>query len=95
VDKLPTSGAGDECPDDIRISDIGELGALLGKAPDKFSQSLIMLLAAAPEVLGIPRAHIGSMEVPDKDFDQVSPVTDPPRWKVLLPSPCGIGLEQR
>jgi hypothetical protein len=69
VDKLLTSGAGDECPDDIRIGEIGELGALLGKAPDKLSQSLIRLRAAAPEVLGIPRAHVGALEVPHKDLD--------------------------
>jgi hypothetical protein len=93
VDKFPTSGADDKCLDDIRIGDIGELGALLGKAPDKLSQSLIGLLAAVSEVLGIPRAHVCALEVPHKDLDQVGPVMNPPRWKVLQPSPCRISQE--
>jgi hypothetical protein len=87
MDKFPTGGVGDECPDDVRVCDIGELGALLGKAPYKFSKSLVWLLAAAPEVPGIPKVHVCALEIPYKDHDQVSPVMNLPRWKVLQPSP--------
>jgi hypothetical protein len=69
MDKFPTGGAGDECPDDVRVSDIGKLGALLGKALYKFSKSLIWLLAAAPEVPGIPKVHVCALEIPYKDLD--------------------------
>jgi hypothetical protein len=27
--QIPTSGAGEECPDDVRVGDVGQLGALL------------------------------------------------------------------
>jgi hypothetical protein len=27
--QVPTSGAGEECPDDVRVGDVGQLGALL------------------------------------------------------------------
>jgi hypothetical protein len=95
VDELPTSGAGDECPDDIRIGDIGELSALFGKASDKLSSSLNRLLAVVSEVPGVPRVHVCALEVSHKDLDQVGPVMNPPRWKVLQPSPYRIGQEQR
>jgi hypothetical protein len=46
------SGAGDERPDDIRVCDVGELGALLGETPDEVSERLIRLLPATPDIPG-------------------------------------------
>jgi hypothetical protein len=38
--------------------------------------SLIWLLAIAPEVLGVTRAHIGALEVPHENLYEVGPVVD-------------------
>jgi hypothetical protein len=46
----PASGAGEECPDDVRVDDVGQLGALLRKPPDVLSQGFPGLLAAASEI---------------------------------------------
>jgi hypothetical protein len=34
---VPARGAGEECPDDVRVGDVGQLGALLQKPPDVLS----------------------------------------------------------
>jgi hypothetical protein len=48
--QVTTSGAGEERPDDIRVGDVGQLGALLRKPPDILSQGFPWLLAAASEI---------------------------------------------
>ena len=78
-------GAGDECPDDIGVGDVGELGALLGETPHEVSERLIMLLPATPKVTGVPRAHVCALKVPDKDLDHVSPAMDQTLREVLKP----------
>jgi hypothetical protein len=35
--QVSASGAGEECPDDVRVGDVGQLGVLLGKPPDVLS----------------------------------------------------------
>ena len=62
--------------DDLRIADAGQLGALFGEAPDEVSERLVRLLAIALKILGIPRAHVCALEVPDEDPYQVAPVMD-------------------
>jgi hypothetical protein len=37
-------------PDDVRVGDVGQLGALLRKPPDVLSQGFPWLLAAASEI---------------------------------------------
>jgi len=69
VYKLFAGGASDECLDDIGVGDVGELGALLGETPDEVSERLVRLLAAAPEVPGVPGAHVCALEVPGEDLD--------------------------
>jgi hypothetical protein len=39
-------------------------------------ESLIQLLAAAPEVPGVARAHIGALEVSNENLHEVGPVVD-------------------
>ena len=51
--QLLASGAGNEGPDDIRVCDVGELGALLGETPDEVTERLISLLPATPMVPGV------------------------------------------
>jgi hypothetical protein len=48
--QVSASGAGKECPDDVRVGDVGQLSALLGKLPDVLSQGFPWLLAAASEI---------------------------------------------
>jgi hypothetical protein len=49
---------------------------------DVFTQSLILLLSATLEVLGISEAHICALEIPSKQPDQVLPVMDLGRQEV-------------
>jgi hypothetical protein len=92
--QVAASGAGEEHPDDIRVGDVGQLGALLRKPPDVLSQGFPWLLAAASEVPGVPRAHIRALEVSSEGLDQVVPVGDLRRRQMLQPGPGGIGEEQ-
>jgi hypothetical protein len=56
--QVAASGAGEERVDDIRVGDVGQLGALLRKSPDVVPQGLSRLLAAASKIPGVPRAHV-------------------------------------
>jgi hypothetical protein len=59
--QVAASGAGEERPDDIRVGDVGQLGALLRKLSDVLSQGFPWLLAAASEIPGVPRAHVRAL----------------------------------
>jgi hypothetical protein len=61
--QVAASGAGEERADDIRVGDVGQLGALLRKSPDVVPQGISRLLAAASEITGVPRAHVCALEV--------------------------------
>jgi hypothetical protein len=74
--QVATSGAGEERADDIRVGDVGQLGALLRKSPDVVSQGFPWLLAAASEIPRVPRAHVCALEVSSEGLDQVVPVGD-------------------
>jgi hypothetical protein len=52
------------------------------------------LLAAASEILGVPRVHVCALEVPGEGFDQVVPVGDLRRRKMLQLGSGGVGEEQ-
>ena len=93
--QLLAGGTGDEGSDDVGVGDVGELGALFGESPNEVSEGLIRLLLAAPEVLGVSRAHVCALEVPDEDPDQVGPVMDHALREVLEPCPSRIGQMQR
>jgi hypothetical protein len=81
--QVAASGAGEEHADDIRVGDVGQLGALLRKSPDVVPQGLSRLLAAALEISGVPRAHVCALEVAGEGFDQVVPVGDLRRRQML------------
>jgi hypothetical protein len=81
--QVTASGAGEERPDDIRVGDVGQLGALLRKPPDVLSQGFLWLLAAASEIPRVPRAHVRALEVSSEGFDQVVPVGDLRRRQML------------
>ena len=67
---------GEERADDVNVDDIGEGVALLGEPMDVIQQGLVGLLLAALEVLGVPRADIRPLEVPDEDPLEICPVAD-------------------
>jgi hypothetical protein len=92
--QVATSGAGEECPDDIRVGDVGQLSALLRKPSDVLSQGFPWLLAAASEILRVPRAHVCALEVSSESLDQVVPVGDLRRRQMLQPGSGGVGEEQ-
>jgi hypothetical protein len=92
--QVAAGGAGEERADDIRVDDVGQLGALLRESPDVVPERLSRLLAAASEIPGVPRAHVRALEVADEGLDQVVPVGDLPRRQMLQPGPSGVGEEQ-
>jgi hypothetical protein len=92
--QVTASGAGEERPDDIRVGDVGQLGALLRKPPDVLSQGFPWLLAAASEIPGVPRAHVRALEVSSEGLDQVIPVGNLRGRQMLQPGPSGVGEEQ-
>jgi hypothetical protein len=92
--QVAAGGAGKERADDIRIGDVGQLGALLRESPDVVPERLSRLLAAALEILGVPRVHVRALEVASEGLDQVVPVGDLPRRQVLQPGSSGVGEEQ-
>jgi hypothetical protein len=92
--QVATSGADEERADDIRVGDVGQLGALLQKSPDVVPQGLSWQLAAASEIPGVPRAHVCAQEVTDEGFDQVVPVGDLHRRQMLQPGSGGVREEQ-
>jgi hypothetical protein len=81
--QVAAGGAGEERADDIRVGDVGQLGALLRESPDVVPERLSRLLSAASEVPGIPKAHVRALEIAGEGLDQVVPVGDLPRRQVL------------
>ena len=49
---------------------------MLGETLDEVSERLVRPLAATLEVLGVPRAHVCALKVPDEDPYQVALVVD-------------------
>jgi hypothetical protein len=92
--QVAASGAGEERPDDIRVGDVGQLGALLRKSPNVVSQGFPWLLAAASEIPRVPKAHVCALEVSGEGLDQVVPVGDLRRRQMLQPGSGGVGEEQ-
>jgi hypothetical protein len=88
MDELFAGGSHEEHPDDIGVSHVGQLGALPGEALNVLTESFIRLLATAPEVPGVTRVDIGTLEVPHENFYEVGPVVNTTDREVLQPSSC-------
>jgi hypothetical protein len=89
-DKLVASGSREESHDDVRVGDVGKLGALSGETPDVVTERLIWLLFTTPEVLRVAGAHVGSLEVPFEHSHQIVPVVDLSRQEILEPCSSGV-----
>jgi hypothetical protein len=85
MDELFADGSREECPDDIGISHVGQLGALPGEAPNVLTESFIPLLAAALEVLGVTRVDISTLEVSHENLYEVILVVDATGQKMFQP----------
>ena len=83
VDYVLTGGPRQEGSDDVGVSDIRQLVALLGEALDILTESLFELLLTIFQILGVPRAHVGALEVSHKDLLQVRPTLNLVGRKVL------------
>jgi hypothetical protein len=70
--QVAASGAGEEHPDDIRVGDVRQLGALLRKPPDVVSRGFPWLLLAASEMPRVPRAHVWPWKFPAKALTRSS-----------------------
>jgi hypothetical protein len=84
MDELFAGGSREERPD-ISIGDVGQLGTLSRKAPDVLMESFIWLLTAAPQVPGVNRVDIGTLEVSHENLHGVGPVVDATSRKMLKP----------
>jgi hypothetical protein len=67
--QVAAGGAGEERANDIRIGDVGQLGALLRESPDVVLERLSQLLSVAPEVPGVSRAYVRALEIAGEGLD--------------------------
>jgi hypothetical protein len=84
-DQLFAGGPGEKGHEDVRVGDIGKLGALFRETPDIVTERLIRLLSATPEVPRVTWAHVSPLEVPFEHSHKVIPVVDLSRREVLQP----------
>ena len=67
--QVPARRTLEEGVDDLDVGDAGELGALLGEASHVVAQGFIGLLSTPSEIPGVPRAHVGALEIAHEDLD--------------------------
>jgi hypothetical protein len=65
-------GADEECSDDVRFRDVGELGALLGEPTNVLPHGFILLLPASSKVPRIYGARVCALEIPLEDLTRSS-----------------------
>jgi hypothetical protein len=65
-DQLLAGASREKIHDDIRVGDVGKLGALFGETPDIVMEGLTRLLFTTPEVPRVIGAYVGPFEVPFK-----------------------------
>jgi hypothetical protein len=75
----------------FRLSYAWELRAALGEALYEVPERLAGLLGARAQILGVPRAHVRSLEVPHEGADQIIPIVDLAGRQVLEPHPRRVG----
>lgn len=83
MNQLPIGCTGQECPDDVRVGDVRQLSVLLREAAYELSESLVRLLLIVPEIPGVVGVHVGPLEVPYEDSQQILPVVDLEGGKIL------------
>jgi hypothetical protein len=71
VNKGLVGGPREECANDVCVDDVRERIALLGEPADVVPQGLAKLLFAALDVLGVFRAHVRPLGVPNEDLSKL------------------------
>ena len=66
---VPACRTFEEGNDDLDVGDARELGALPGEASHVVAQGFVGLLPTPSEIPGVPRVHVGALEVAHKDLD--------------------------
>ena len=75
---------------DVCVDDIREGVASLREPTDIIPQGLAGLLLTTFEVLGVPRADVRPLKIPDEDPLEVHPVADAVVWKEFKPCPNSV-----
>jgi hypothetical protein len=88
--QLFASGSREKSHDDVRVGDVGKLGALCRETPFIIAEGLVWLLFTTPEILRVTRAHVTPLEVPFEHPLEVVLVVDLSRWEILEPRSSGI-----
>jgi hypothetical protein len=70
--QVAAGGAGEERADDIRIGDVGQLGALLPESLDVVPERLSQLLATASEIPGVSGRTYVPWKLPAKAWTRSS-----------------------
>jgi hypothetical protein len=83
MDECLTGHVTDEGVDHIGIGDVRELIALLREALDVLLEGLIGPLLVFVEVLGVPEACVGTLEVADEDRTENAPIADAAKLELL------------
>ena len=86
MDERLTGRAVDEGVDDINVSDVGELIALLGEMLDVLPEGLVGPLLVVAEVPQVAKLSVHTLEVADEDRVEIALATDAARLKLLEPS---------
>ena len=86
MDKGLAGRAIDEGDDDVHVGDIGELISLLREAVNVLLEGLIGPLPIVVEILGVPQAGVGTLEVADEDRAEIALAADAARLELLKPS---------
>jgi hypothetical protein len=72
ADQIAAGGISEEHSDDVGVSDVGELSALLGEPVNVFAKAFVLLLPATPEIPRVPGAYVYALEVPPKSLNRSS-----------------------
>jgi hypothetical protein len=76
-----------ECRDDVGVTDLWELVALLGETPDVIPLGFTLLLLAILQILGAAQLHVCALKVTGEDLLQNLLAIDQVSGQVIEPGP--------
>ena len=72
ADQIAAGGISEEHSDDVGVSDVGELSALLGEPVNVFAKAFVLLLPATPEIPRVLGVSCVSWKFPPKTLTRSS-----------------------
>lgn len=72
ADQIAVEGIGEEHSGDVGVSDVGELGVMLGEPVNIFVEAFVLLFPATPKIPRVPGAYVRALEVPPKTLNRSS-----------------------